>query len=226
MTSSPVTTWLVLGSSPSAPRFYDALWPAAWRMTTITTNSGWQMMLVADTCLPTVPDYYFLSDPVAIELHARAARYMQKRGTTIIAKQSAAQGLGIGLDDSQILRVPLADYAERGDWTPGQYLNGRCSGAICLQHAVNAGAREIYLVGMDGYASQGKQIVRDSFDGRVGKSSGKTITDSWYAPLIQSIVAATPHIRYIVCGKPRYELAGSNVSIINDPNQLAPQSAA
>lgn len=209
-------TWLIVGSSPSVTTFVDpALACVGERGQTMTTNSGWQLFATAESARWPRPDYYLLSDPIAIEAHARAAGWMRHRGTRIVGRVGM-NIRGVPVDD----QIDLADYAQRDPWQPGTFVNGRTSGTICVQFAVNRGARVVVIIGMDGYLSSPGNVVRETFDARMGKASGSAISREWQVPLLQQIVTASPQITFVLAGHLSYSLHGDNVIMARTVERL------
>ncbi len=90
-------------------------------------------------------------------------------------------------------------------WEPGLYCQA-VAGILALQYAVNHGATEVHMVGMEGYTGG-----VDYFTGKRGAERGaKYFREAW-APHTQRIVDKCPEIQFFVYGNPTYPLEGNNV---------------
>ena len=209
--------WLVVGASPGIEMYYAALCPMLSRLATITSNAGARLF-----AQPYRPDFYWVSDPAAVSLFAGVARDLQRRGTKLIGVTRPVPGS----QRPQVYRpdvvVPLP---HRGGgplpFTPGRWVHPRLSGLLCLQYALHAGARAVVLAGMCGYASTRAVQVVDEVDGRLGPRGGNEYNGKWIAPFVQSCIDALPAVRFVVCGRPLYELRGPNMKVLDSPDQVA-----
>lgn len=219
-----MTNWLVVGSSDGAEPFFDALIDRVDE--TITTNAGWQYFL---TRLPeqVFPDHYWLSDHVACKLFRRPKRYFKAHGTEMITAQRDELDAIYDRDmqdADRIIELPTRGDAP-GSFTPGSYVHPRLSGLVCLQIAVNSlfasgGRGRVFCIGMEGYRSKPTRIVRDTFDGRMGKPAGRDQTFKWIKPFTQSVVDALPGVEFVLCGKLTYRVSGPNVKHFQHADEL------
>jgi len=211
------STWLVVGSALSAPRYFDQA--LALADVTITCNAGIYLWLTADP--PAIPTYYWLSDSQACELFPRCRRFVQKRGSKIITLARSPGGLAIRDLDSADLLLDLPERPELGPaFIRGQWIHPVLSGLICLQFALNHGPGKLICVGMNGYKSKPGEATPDTFDGRSGKPNASMHTREWIQPFTQSAVSACPDVKFIFAGKLQYELTGRNVVMVDDPAAL------
>lgn len=210
--------WIVLGSSPSAARDFPLALHAAARAGEMpivaTANAGIE--------LAPVPDYYWISDPVAVAMFIVAARRAVSAGTRVITNPP-------GYASCPVLReigaeiVPGADMAHSRGWYRGLYLNARTSGSWLTQFAVNHGARHISLVGMEGYRSSPQRgSVVDYFDGRTGSPRLSRVMET-YANIMREIVTASPQTTFELYGDMTYELKGANVRLAQRAGECVEQ---
>lgn len=204
MINGSKTTWLVVGASPSAPKYFDALLGQA--DATITCNAGWQLFFTHPAHL-VYPDYFFINDQCSCINNARAKRVMQSAGTEIITVKRAESALTLrGIDDADhLLEVTDGGYGFIA-FTRGQYVYPQISGLAPLMFAINSGATRVLMCGMEGYKSNDDELVPDSFDGRLGKASGERLTRKWIGPFTQSVFDACPDVEFVFYGKPNFKI--------------------
>lgn len=180
--------WIVVGSSPGVSEAHAISGRIPWAKV-ITTNAGY-------LSLARFPDVYFLSDPVACELHGHDAARMQASGTRLVTlrrEPRAIRSRGLeGFDEFFSVSGPGQDPK----FIPGKYAQCALSGLFCLQYALNHGARRIHLVGMEGYTET---------------SHGLNMRRLYCGPFTQSCVDACPNVEFIVYGTLNYPLRGPNV---------------
>lgn len=180
-------SWLVLGTSPSHQKWYERLSHARGDMTVITTNNG------IETC--PAPDYYWISDPRAWRRHREQIEPMRRSGTLVVTSKhlpGIAQRADVAVD------VPVGFPPEQRSFERGRYANGRTSGSIMVQFAVNSGAWDVHIVGCEGWGTEKPRIMQ------------------WYVPLMKSIVRRCPDVRFTFYGDLKYAVSGDNVEIIRD----------
>lgn len=211
--------WVVVGDGPSARTMLVCALEQRPCARTITTNGG--ILLFCPWRL----DYYFLADGTACVTYHDAAVAAHKRGTRWITiarnpKRLRDQGLdgadefleftpmpGCGLLVNDIFfdaDLPWGEVFNRTigathwKFRRGVFTDARLSGITCLQYAVNNGASEISLVGMDGYGPDDCPRCERQTKGLI-------------EPFTQSVVDSCPDVMFRVYGMPRYELTGTNV---------------
>lgn len=199
-------TWLILGSSVGAERWYGQA--KALADVRCTCNGG--------ITVESEPDWYWLTDPHAIERHLETARAASQRGVRIITSRQSAKAKG------ELVRLAhtTLDYARRFEqrWRRGEYVNGRTSGCFLVQFAINNGAKRVLLVGMEGYKSRENEVVTDYFDGRDGLAShGDTM--HYYVPMMRSIIEQCPDVEFVFYGHPNYDVAAPNVTVVNEQGE-------
>lgn len=118
-----MSKWLVIGGAPSAEKSAPALLKREKFDTVISTNRCLRWGII--------PDIYWLSDPVAVELY---------RADWTAFKGEIVSNVNLGKPATPF------KYKDRGI-----LFHGRCSGVLCCRVALERGASEIHLVGFDGY---------------------------------------------------------------------------
>ena len=193
-----MTTWLVLGSSVSAPEEYQRARPFA--DVVVTANRGVK--------IEPNPDWLWCSDNVAF------ARYRDKIDAAI------AGGAKLLTNAFGCKRAPgmreiahtVFSYPTKFDsnWRPGEYMNGRASGGMILQFAANQQPDRILMVGMEGYQSTPGHLQVEYFDGELGAATSEKLMDT-YGPLVQSVIDQSPEIEFWFFGKLHYPWRHLNV---------------
>lgn len=194
-------TWIVLGSSASAPFYLDALAPhlsvgPADRddCKLITTNVGLWLLW------PQVPDVYFLTDQIACRQYADLAYRAQARGThlvTLYRDRTALQSRGVDRFDDFLISVSTLpqNQISRKDWPYFVF-----SGAYCLQYALHrlrdAGGGRLILIGCEGY--------------QPGDSRSSHNKQHLY-PAMRSAVEEFAEVEFIFCGRPCDVLPGMQI---------------
>ncbi|MCC6679871.1 MAG: hypothetical protein IT445_03115 [Phycisphaeraceae bacterium] len=229
-------TWLLVGSALSAERFFDPALRLAidhgWR--TATSNGGWQLFTTTpfkgEALGWIVPDWFWLSDheACAMPAHRRALRLMRSLGTKLVTAELRDPALyqvrGLGEPDA-ISPAPTPGSDRRHPYVPGEWCRPKYSGLMLLQWVLNTQSpARVILVGYDGYGSKPDQIVRETIDGRLGKTSGWNDTLSIIAPFVQSCVDALAGTEFVICGRPAWcfdpTVARENLTILHDPTEL------
>ena len=132
------STWLVLGSSLSAPDYLKKV--SGEYDISIATNVGINLLQ---------PDYYFLSDKLAISKHLTKAIEMQKLGMKLIMRENRLEA---------DINIEFGKPKVNQTFVRGEYVHPRFSGLICMQFAINSGATKILVVGHGGYGSSGQWV--------------------------------------------------------------------
>lgn len=165
--------WLILGGGPHA----DRLLPLALDRKpdiTMTTNAGLAHLAV--------PTYYWISDPSAIRRFMDEYLVAQRAGTLIVTSRHL-QHRGV-LDIADVrLDVPVEYPPEKAPFRRGRYVNGRTSGSIMVQFAVNKGATAIDCVAMQGWRPKQKDGIME-----------------WHEPLMRSVMLSNPTIPFTFFG--------------------------
>ena len=114
--------------------------------------------------------------------------------------------------DLKLQAVGPGGHAElvRGTW----HHAGSLSGNWITQFAINNGADEIHWIGMEGYASTESQVVSDHWDGAPGPPRGQFINERCARPFLQSCLDLCPNVHFVMYGKPRIQLAGENLEMV------------
>lgn len=183
-------------------------------VTSIACNAAIYRYLIRDEPL----HYYWLHDHLACDLFGDYARYCQQnRGTKIITLARSGPGaLAMrGLEQAdEFIDASSPDHTVT--WQRGKYTNARTSGGLCLQFAVNHGAKNIHIVGIEGYKSTADNIVIDTFDGRLGKDTSNFQAKAYQAPLFKLIADTCPDVQFTFYGKPVAPIEGPNIKWINE----------
>lgn len=188
--------WMVLGSSPSAPYYFGSI------QSDRVISSGDGILLIR-------PDYYLVNEYNALDRHETIRLRCQAQGTKVLVSDyvDLHKHLGYAVDEVIPLLVPGEDLDNSWKrWEPGRYVFS-VSGAVGLQYAVNHGATEIHMVGMEGYTGGA-----DYFTGQIGHQGAKVFTTTSYAPLLRLIVSKCPGVQFITYGDLVYDLSGPNVT--------------
>lgn len=176
--------WLIIGGGPSVRNgVFAPNGPVIFRpdMKIITANAGGYIVL---------PDIYWISDPVAI---ARYRPFWETfAGEVICNDQSVNDARG----SLQTTRFPYIDK--------GPIYHGRCSGVLCCRVAISRGARELTLVGFQGYKPT------DPLEGVDGKPIGERgeqalKVNAAQAAAFADIAAKHPDVRVTVYGPTKIE---------------------
>jgi hypothetical protein len=101
---------------------------------------------------------------------------------------------------------------ERYEYARGQTVNCRMSGLLACQFALQEGADELVLVGMDGYTARADPAV-DTFDGRL-QIMGRRITSERVVPFMRTMIEAEPRVRFRQYGNPTFTIEAPNYEVI------------
>lgn len=215
-------TWLIVGSSPSMPRWFDLLLGHA--DTTITTNAG-ILEFLGNPDRSLRPDYYLLFDSFAARQFGRYAATAMGLGTMLITKRFADPDAAPWPLEQAAYTLPLPDRGPEPQFVRGRYTHPRLSGLVCLQFAINFGRPDrIILCGFEGYRSNAHRIERDTFDGRPGKAAGEDHTLNWSRPFIRQAIEVCRDIQFVICGSttrvPGEKWGAPNLTVYNRPDQF------
>ena len=191
--------WMVLGSSPTAAKYCTAV------EVDRVVSAGEALTLRR-------PDVYIIAEINRLHTHEKLKREIRKKGTLIYVSGCIYSHIEKHLDGQYpcdgYLPCVIDNEKHWNRWEPGLYVM-TCSGATAVQYAVNHGAEEIHLVGMEGYRGPGEVTY---FTGEKGSEQGVKFLREMYAPLMQLIVSSCPEIQFFTYGQMEYDLAGENVT--------------
>ena len=106
-------------------------------------------------------------------------------------------------------------YQNAQPWTPGTPFMGRASGLMTLQFVCEQQPTEVWLAGYEGYTSDARHRVTEYFD---GVSKGGPVAAKWtrdfYGPQLREIMIGCPGVRFVMVGKPTYEIEAPNLEIL------------
>jgi len=186
--------WIVLGSSPLAPRAYAKACEDAIERVVITCNRG--LAIEPD------PDFYFLADSTACLLFADDAKAASKRGTICVTLQ----------------RAQMAMERRRVEWFPLIVRNGppfeafQMSGLWCIEFAIIVGkAQRVWLCGCDGYTAE--YAEERYFEGaRPFPDQGpkRHHTTNIVQPVTQKLCRKYPAVEFRLYGEPHYAVEAAN----------------
>ncbi len=184
--------WIVCGAGPDAPQMLALARARHPQARIITTNEGISLFPAPDR-----PDVYFLTDSYGCQIYHDQAMAAQQRGTWLVTPNREARAL-------KTRRVDQFDEFAGG-------FEGTLSGLMCLEYAVHHGARQIHLVGMNGYTGEKNG---DYFDGHEPTNTGAkriTHTQVCIEPFTQRLVASHPEVEFTFYGRLNYRVQGENV---------------
>lgn len=208
--------WLIVGSSPSMPFFLEYLvkdrgWDLNSPDLIVATANAALYELIRYGCYS---DYYAVMEICSPKLYGRMYEDARENHGTKIVTSSMAMNNKIGIDADIILEI--TGFSDVAEFKRGRYITGGTSGSHLMQLAVNLGAKQVTLIGMEGYRSTPHTKVVDTFDGRLGPSFGAKHTEQWYGPLMQQVVSACPDVLFDFYGRLRYPMVGHNVFRCDD----------
>jgi hypothetical protein len=201
--------WLVLGGSLSAPETFKVAREQYPDATLITTNSGIRLC---------EPDYYLLSDKIAVvKFYAKAAKY-QAKGMKIIAPSGEAYIVEWKkLTVDHVIHVP--GMWDKIPWVRGAYSNYTLSGLYCIMFAINHGATKIILPGHEGFNVDAELYHWDQSDHSTLTvfltEKWKTIKHDVQITIWEEFVEQCPDIEFVFYGDLNYPVEGENVTKIS-----------
>lgn len=200
--------WMCMGASMCAPKYKDL-------DVDYVTSAG-------DAIALRKPHYYMLHESANLKRYVKLMQRYRSTDddggfrTTICITDGLLNQKGWWKEYDEVLplctheRVP--SWLIWDAWEPGKYCPGM-TGLLAVQYAVNHGAREVHLVGMEGYT--GKD---DYFMGWP--------TSMWclkefkgchpYSHMMRRIVRLSPQCRFICYGQMTYNLPYANVEYHED----------
>ncbi len=203
-------SWIVVGASPSAEialRKAVARRPDSMRM---TTNAG--IHLFNGDRL----DYYWLTDKYACENHRADREAAIKRGTQIVTFDSGVEFLKKrGLENADVFISPKPRIGPAPHYKYRQNIDICFSGMWCVQFALDHDATELHLCGLEGYRSTRGDRCVEYFNGKTGLKLGQDYTRIYIRPFLQSCLDECPDTKFILYGKPAYEITGPNLEVVS-----------
>lgn len=191
-----MSTWIVLGSSPTAAEALARAKRAHRIDGLITCNRG---ILIEPR-----PSVYALIDHEACRLFASHGREARKRGVTCVTLERPPLQLverGIEWIDVRI--------QEGQPWEPFQM-----TGLWCVEYAIRIGrALRVLLCGMEGYSEQ--PAVQDYFVDDFGvKPKNYDITKTVIEPLTRTLVQKYSIVQFFAYGNLNYTVEAENWTVI------------
>lgn len=208
-----MTTWLVLGSSPSVKRWLYAPSEAStsgqfrWDHS-ITCNAGIQIYPAAEWC--------FILDATGVDKFGDDMKFAKTLKTKFVCDAPRAhtweRELDFPMDETIESIWCVAKRDEFGKkhkdrtYHADRFLNLGLTGPSMAQFALAKGATRMLMVGFEGYRSEMGAPVVDYFDGRLGGESGGDITRIRQAPFFRSMVERRPDVEFEFYGDLCYDL--------------------
>lgn len=196
--------WIICGAGPDAREMLATVrgrYPSA---TTITTNQGIELFPAPDR-----PDVYFLTDSCGCRLYHDQAMDAQRRGSRMVTLRREIGPLkDRGLESFDEF-VPAGSAKVCNQFVRGMYTAG-LTGLLCLQYAINHGAKQVHMVGMNGYIG-GSGVDYFESDGPANLGITKrSHTENIIVPFTQSAIDSCPDVEFIVYGRLNYNVSGAN----------------
>jgi CMP-N,N'-diacetyllegionaminic acid synthase len=195
--------WIVCGAGPDAREMLAIARTRAPHAITITTNSGIHLFPP-----PNVPDFYFLTDARACVMYNKASRDAQAAGTRLVTLRRDMQAVKQRNLEHFDEFIPITgghnQFTRHG-------LTAALSGLLSLQYAMMRGAKQVHLVGMNGYKGNGSG---DYYNKDIPINTGrrqKMHTENTIAPMMTEMIEQCPDVEFIFYGKINYPAAGKNV---------------
>ena len=196
--------WACVGSSTSAAKWLPVVLAENPGICTITTNKGIELFPNRP------PEFYWLSDSTACRRYSAIAAERQSEGMQLVTfRRDAGALVSRGVENANIF-LPHDRPAVANVFTRGEYPQPSISGLVLLQFAVNHGAKELHLVGMEGYRDGPGKDAPNYFDG-TGHSIHKQHTEKIIRPFIQSMIDVCLDVEFIFYGNMNFRVGGPNV---------------
>lgn len=205
--------WIVCGSGPDARENLAIARARLPHAQVICTNMGIRLFEPPDR-----PDVYFLTDMRGCQLYHDDAKAAKSRGTRLVTLRRAPQAIKQRRLEHFDQFVPILNQPNvfvRNAYTAG------LSGLLCLQYAINAGAREIHLVGMNGYTGQRNGDYFDAYEPENKGRRRAMHTENVIGPFIQAAIDGCPDVEFVFWGQVNYPAAGPNVRRIVPRKEMA-----
>ena len=168
--------WAIVGSSWSMPTFLPAALEAADIVA--TCNFGLYACLIHERW----PDYFGVFDAAVPRFIGYALPVLRRHGTRILCSSLMHEYGKLDSMPHDINLVVAEGVWPESRWRHGRYISGGPSGCYLTQFAVNNGARELHLVGMEGYSSMPSRPCRSPT-----LRSGKTSLARWRAMSVAAL---------------------------------------
>lgn len=207
--------WMILGSSPSGPDDYQI------PKVDVIAAAGASITFCQ-------PNYFFIVEVRSLWDYHKELLEAQANGTKIIVrkhliekilKNRTADGRYIppiaGKYPGRFPYDILIDLVEGDElkiwenWTPDKYILGN-AGMIALHWALNHGATEIHMVGMEGY--RGPPYI-DYCTREQTHKHARLQSEIAYIPTLQKMVKYYKNVKFTIYGTPCYQLVGKNVQL-------------
>lgn len=197
--------WIVCGASPGAPDHLPRALDACPDSVRMASNAG--VKLFAGQRL----DYYFCHDRFAMDNYHDERIAARKQGTQIVTLDQGEATLTAIFPD--ILITP-GERTESPSYEYRQHHPIRFSGNWCIQFALDHRPSELHICGMEGYRSEGLNVVVDYFDGSMGRKLGYDYSMSYTKPFLQSCFAQCPETAFVFYGEHVYgKLSAANLEV-------------
>lgn len=195
--------WIVCGAGPDAPKMLAVAKRRYPHSTTITTNSGIRLFREPDR-----PDYYFLTDMYGCQIYHDEAVAIQARGSRLLTLRRDKSALKQRRVDHFDEFIPMVGGYEQ---FTRKGLTARLSGLLCMQYALMRGARELHLVGLNGYTGRPGGDYYEQDAPVTAHRRLRNHTENTIAPFTQAAVEACPDVDFVFYGRLNYSVGGPNV---------------
>jgi hypothetical protein len=203
--------WIVTGSSPTVIDHFEEVVCGVPDAKNITANAG---MMLYDA-IGVVPDACVIFDEIASMMFGYSIRQAQRNGMKLITMNWTQQWVKVKAD------VEITTILHRSTcFHRGEYVNPGFSGLIACQYALNNGATELILVGMDGYKGRVWYPEVATFDGRSNANGDQAVREQ-IQPFMQSMIDECPDVLFTQYGDPVYMLHGENYLLLNECEEVA-----
>jgi hypothetical protein len=166
-------------------------WEAALKECDVTATCNDGIHLIP------IPDYYAVMENECLAKYKPQYELARKCGTVLLISDRVAGRDQMDMDE--VLPVMGPEEYDVDTWGPGIYRQGMTTGSFLVQYAANHGAREIHLVGFDGYHKRAGPVELIK-------------TECYQGPLFARMAEVMPETQFIFYGRPRYAIADlSNV---------------
>lgn len=196
-------SWIVCGAGPDVRQMLALARARHPHAVTITTNSGIRLWAEPDR-----PDYYFLTDMHGCQIYHDEARAIQSRGSRLITLRRDKSALKQRRVDHFDEFVPMVGGYEQ---FTRKGLTARLSGLLCMQYALMRGARELHLVGLNGYTGRPGGDYYEQDAPITAHRRLRMHTDETIQPFTQAAVDACQDVDFVFYGRLNYSVGGPNV---------------
>lgn len=196
-------TWIVCGAGPDARKMLALALARHPHAVTITTNSGIRLFKEPDR-----PDYYFLMDMHGCRIYHDEALAIQRLGSRLVTLRRDKAALKQRQVDHFDEFVPIVGGYEQ---FTRNGLTARLSGLLCMQYALMRGARELHLVGMNGYTGRPGGDYHGHDAPVMSHRRLRSLTENVIEPFTQAAVDACSDVEFVFYGRLNYSVGGPNV---------------